>query len=79
VVDRANRSELTPEAVLRDIVGAVRGVSGLYRVSDLRWFDLGDANAASGQLENGFGLLRADYSRKRAFGAYRELVAADGE
>jgi hypothetical protein len=74
-----NRSELTQDAVLRDIVGAVLGVSRLYGVTDLRWFDLRDANTASGQLENGYGLLRDDYSPKPAFGAYRELVAADGE
>jgi hypothetical protein len=75
----ANRSELTQAAVLRDIVGAVQGVSGLYGVTDLRWFDLRDANTTSGQLENGYGLLRDDYSPKPAFGAYRELIAADGQ
>ena len=75
----ANRSELTQAAVLRDIVGAVENVSGQYRVTDLRWFDLRDANTASGQLENGYGLLRDDYSAKPAFGAYRALIAADGQ
>jgi hypothetical protein len=75
----ANRSELTQAAVLRDIVSAVQSVSGLYRVTDLRWFDLRDANTGSGQLENGYGLLRDDYSAKPAFGAYRELIAADGQ
>jgi hypothetical protein len=75
----ANRSELTQAAVLRDIVGAVETVSGQYGVTDLRWFDLRDANTASGQLENGYGLLRDDYSAKPAFGAYRALIAADGQ
>jgi hypothetical protein len=75
----ADRSELTQAAVLRDIVGAIRSVSGLYGVTDLRWFDLRDANTASGQFENGYGLLRDDYSAKPAFGAYRALVAADGQ
>ena len=75
----ADRSELTQAAVLRDIVGAVQSVSGLYGVTDLRWFDLRDANTASGQLENGYGLLRADYSAKAAFGVYRELIADDGQ
>jgi hypothetical protein len=73
-----DRSELTQAAVLRAIVGAVQSVSGLYGVTDLRWFDLRDANTASGQLENGYGLLHDDYSPKPAFGAYRELIAADG-
>ena len=75
----ATRSELTQAAVLRDNVGAVESVSGLYGVTDLRWFDLRDANTASGQLENGYGLLRDDYSAKPAFGAYRELIVADGQ
>lgn len=75
----ANRSELTQAAVLRDIVGAVESVSGLYGITDMRWFDLRDANTASGQLENGYGLLRDDYSPKPAFDAYRELIAADGQ
>ena len=74
----ANRSELMQAAVLRDIVGGVQSVSGLYGVTDLRWFDLRDANTASGQLENGYGLMHDDYSPKPAFGAFRELVAADG-
>jgi hypothetical protein len=75
----ANRSELTQAAVLREVVGAVENVSGPYRVTDLRWFDLRDANTASGQPENGYGLLRDDYSAKPAFGAYRALIAADGQ
>lgn len=74
----ANRSELTQAAVLRAIVGAARSVSGLYGITDLRWFDLRDANTASGQFENGYGLLRDDYSAKPSFAAYRELIAADG-
>ena len=75
----ASRSELTQTAVLRDIVGAVESVSGRYGVTDLRWFDLRDANTAGGQLENGYGLLRDGYSAKPAFGAYRALIAADGQ
>lgn len=75
----ANRSELTQAAVLRDIVGAVESVSGQYGVTDVRWFDLRDANTASGQLENAYGLMRDDYSPKPAFSAYRELIAADGQ
>lgn len=74
-----NRSELTQAAVLRDIVGAVQSVSSVYGVTDLRWFNLRDANTASGQLENAYGLLRDDYSPKPAFGAYRALIAADGQ
>lgn len=75
----ANRSEPTQAAVLREIVGSVESVSRLDGVTDLRWFALRDANSTSGQLENGYGLLRDDYSAKPAFAAYRELIAAGGQ
>jgi hypothetical protein len=74
----ASRSEQTQAGVLREIVGAVQGVSGTYGVSDLRWFDLRDANTASGQLENGYGLMHDDYSPKPAFTAYQQIIAASG-
>jgi hypothetical protein len=75
----ANRPELTQAAVLGDVVGAVQSVSRLYGVTDLRWFGLRDANTASGELENGYGLLRDNYSAKPAFGVYRELIATHGQ
>jgi hypothetical protein len=74
----ASRSEQTQVAVLRSIIAAVRGVSATYGVSDLRWFDLRDANTASGQLENGYGLMHDDYSPKPAFAAYQEIIASSG-
>jgi hypothetical protein len=74
----AARSEQTQAAVLAEIVGAVRSVSRAYGVTDLRWFDLRDANTASGQLENGYGLMHDDYSPKPAFSVYQQLIAADG-
>jgi hypothetical protein len=74
----ASRSEQTQAAVLREIVGAVQSVSGTYGVSDLRWFDLRDANTSSGQLENGYGLMHDDYSPKPAFSAYQQIIAASG-
>ncbi|MSW51251.1 MAG: hypothetical protein F2817_10250 [Actinobacteria bacterium] len=72
------RTEATQESVLRAIVAAVDGVRATYGVTDLRWFSMRDANTRSGQLENGYGLLRDDYSRKPAFAAFRGLVAAGG-
>jgi hypothetical protein len=75
----ANRSELTQASVLREIVGAVQGVSRRYGVTDLRWFDLRDANTGSGQLENGYGLVRDDYTPTPAFIAYRQLIADGGQ
>jgi hypothetical protein len=72
------RSEQTQVAVLREIVAATQSVSRAYGVTALRWFGLRDANTASGQLENGYGLLRDDYSPKPAFDAYRQIIAASG-
>lgn len=72
------RSEATQATVLRTVVEAVSDVRAAYGVTDLRWFSMRDANTASGQIENGYGLLRDDYSRKPAFAAYRDLVAATG-
>jgi len=74
----AARSEATQAAVLGEIVDAVRGVAARDGVTDLRWFGLRDANSASGQLENGYGLLHDDYSPKPAFAAFQGLIAADG-
>ena len=74
----ANRSEATQTAVLQQTIASVQSVSRTYGVTDLRWFSLRDANTASGQLENGYGLLHDDYSPKPAFSAYQQIIAADG-
>ncbi len=74
----ARRSEATQAAVLRETIASVQRVRHRYGVTDLRWFALRDANTASGQLENGYGLLRDDYTVKPAFTAYRQIIAASG-
>ena len=53
-------------------------VSGTYGVTDYRWFNLRDNLTGSGGIFDTTGLLRDDYSEKPAFGAYRDLVAAEG-
>ncbi len=72
------RSETTQAAVLQDTIASVESVRGIYGVTDLRWFCLRDANTASGQLENGYGLLHDDYSPKPAFSAFQQIIAAQG-
>jgi len=67
------RSEATQDTVLRGIVRAAQGTSG---VTDVYWFALRDGNSASGQLENGYGLLRDDYGEKPAFETFRRLMAS---
>ena len=46
-----------------------------YGVTDLRWFDLRDADSTGSSFESQYGLMRDDYSPKPAFGVYRGLVA----
>jgi hypothetical protein len=72
------RSDATQAAVLVETVDAVERVRRALGVTDLRWFALRDGNTASGQLQNGYGLLHDDYSPKLAFVAYREIIADEG-
>ncbi|MGE4428026.1 MAG: hypothetical protein AB7G37_16370 [Solirubrobacteraceae bacterium] len=72
------RSETAQRNALVGIVDAVQRVQARYGVTDLRWFSLRDANTASGQLENGYGLLRDDYAPKAGFETFRSLVATRG-
>ena len=58
--------------------GQPRRVGRRFNVSDYRWFDLRDADSASGSFESHYGLLRDDYSPKPAFEAFRSLVASRG-
>jgi hypothetical protein len=74
----AHRSEATQAAVLQQTIASVESVRLKYGVTDLRWFSLRDANTASGQLENGYGLLHDDYTPKPAFTAYQQIIAAEG-
>jgi hypothetical protein len=72
------RSEITQAEVLVAIIASVESMSQVYGITDVQWFSLRDANTASGQLENGYGLLRDDYSRKLAFTIYQQIIAAAG-
>jgi hypothetical protein len=74
----AQRTEAMQATVLRAAVGAVWDYRRRFNVSDYRWFDLRDADSASGSFESHYGLLRDDYSPKPAFEAFRSLVASRG-
>jgi len=74
----AGRSETTQATVLQQTIAAIESVRDKYGVTDVRWFSLRDANTASGQLENGYGLLHDDYTTKPAFAAYQQIIAAKG-
>ncbi len=68
------RSEAAQEAALKAFVKTANRYRGTYNVTSLNWFGLRDNNSAGPNFQSFFGLLRDDYSRKPAFGAYRRLV-----
>ncbi len=74
----ADRSESTQASVLQQTMASIERVRQTYGVGDVRWLSLRDANTASGQLENGYGLLRDDYTPKPAFSVYQQIIAAEG-
>lgn len=61
------RSEAKQAAALRGYIDATEGLN----VGLLQWFQLADAETAVG---DGWGLLRADYSRKPAFAVMRDAA-----
>ena len=73
-----SRTQATQDTVLKAIVSAADATKALYGVTDLYWFALRDANTASNQLENGYGLLRDDYTPKPAFATLQAFVATIG-
>lgn len=68
------RPERVQVEAMRQMVGAVHDFAGAYHVTDYRWFDLRDHNTSSANFQHHYGLLRDDYSPKRAFAVYRDLV-----
>jgi hypothetical protein len=68
------RAEGEQVIATRQMVAAVNDLRGLDHVTDYRWFDLRDHNTSSPNFQQHYGLLRDDYSPKRAFGVYRRLV-----
>jgi hypothetical protein len=67
-------------AALTQLVDAAHAYSKTFNVTDYRWFNLRDSTAQplTDATFSSDGLLRADYSRKPSFGAYRELIERFG-
>lgn len=63
---------------LRSTVRAVHRLSRTLNISDFRYFNLRDNRSDGAELFDQVGLLRDDYERKPAFGAYRELIRRYG-
>ena len=68
------RTEAMQVTAMRAAIAAVDSERANYNVTDYRWFDLRDADSASGSFESRYGLLNDDYSPKAAFAVYRDLV-----
>jgi hypothetical protein len=67
-------------AALTQLVDAAHAYSKTFNVTDYRWFNLRDSTMQplADATFSSDGLLRADYSRKPSFAAYRELIARFG-
>lgn len=74
----AARTASMQDLVLRTVVGVAEATKSIFGVTGVYWFSLRDGNTASGQLENGYGLLRDDYTPKPAFSTLQGLVASIG-
>lgn len=74
----AARPAEAQDLVLRAIVGVAEATKAIFGVTGVYWFSLRDGNTASGQLENGYGLLRDDFTPKPAFTTLQGLVASMG-
>ena len=70
-------------SALGQLVLAAHAYSGTFDITDYRWFNLRDSIALTapgvpGPVFAFDGLLRADYTAKPAFAAYRSLIARLG-
>jgi hypothetical protein len=72
------RSEQQQAVAAREFATAAHRYRGTYGITDFRWFNLRDNNSGGPTFQQHFGLLRDDYARKPAFGAYRDAVARWG-
>ena len=67
-------------AALTTLVRAAHDYAGTFNITDYRWFNLRDSGAPNpAALFATDGLLRANYTRKPSFSAYRRLIAQLGE
>ena len=77
------RSDAAQAAALRQLVTAASDYARTFDITDYRWFNLRDATTSVSGSRGGLafatdGLLRADYTRKPSFAAYRRLILTRG-
>ncbi|MCB0876979.1 MAG: MFS transporter [Solirubrobacterales bacterium] len=77
-VTNLGRTERAQRHALASTVEDVHRWSGTLGVTDYRWFNLRDNVSGGPGLFDSVGLLRDDYSRKAAFGAFRRAIRAHG-
>jgi hypothetical protein len=82
-VPSGSSSDAHQAAALRELVDAVHDYSGTFNITDYRWFTLRDSSSSPpatvlGPTFSSDGLLRADYTPKPAFAAYRSLIGKFG-
>ena len=59
---------------MRTMVRAFHDYRGTFNVTDYRWFNLRDAETASPNFQQHYGIMRDDYTPKPAFGVFRETI-----
>ena len=64
------------QQALETMVRAFHDFRGTFNVSDYRWFNLRDAETASPNFQQQYGLMTDAYQPKPAFGSYAALVRA---
>jgi hypothetical protein len=69
------RSYADQRTALESMIGAANTYRANYNVTNYFWFDLRDADTASPNFQQQYGLMRDDYSPKPAFDSYRALVS----
>lgn len=60
------RTPAMQTTAMRAAISAIRAAGRRYNVTDYRWFNLRDANSASGSFQDRYGLLYDDYTPKPA-------------
>lgn len=69
------RTERTQARVMRATIASVQRLRATYNITDVRWFDLRDADSRSRSFQARYGLLRDDLTPKRAFRTLRRIIA----
>ena len=76
--DAGSRTPDIQVQALREMTKAAHDYAGALNVTDLRWFDLRDADSGSPSLQQHYGVMGSDYSRKPAYATLAQAIAQYG-